>query len=269
MAKIVDYNATVVSRVDLNPFLTIMGIKTDQATVAFKPGQYTVLGLKAREKRVEGSLPDEKLKEPDQTVQRAYSIASANHSGILEFYLALVSHGELTPRLFALQQSDRLYVSTKVTGVFTLDQVDPKKSLLLMATGTGLAPFISMVRSNFDWSTGRKVVIMHGVRHSGDLGYKDELEKLAQEQPNFIYMPIVSQPAKDLEWTGLTGYLQEVLFDGEVAKRTGLQITPENFDAFLCGNPAMIEAAIAKFNSLGFILAKGKTPGTIHIEEYW
>lgn len=269
MAKVIDYNATVVSRTDLNPFLTILGIKTDQTGGVFKPGQYTTLGLKAREKRVEGSLPDPKQKEPDQTVLRAYSIASANNSGILEFYLALVSHGELTPRLFALQPDDRLYVSPKVTGVFTLDIIEEKKHLLLMATGTGLAPFISMLRSNFDWSKGRKVVVMHGVRHSGDLGYKKELEALARQQPNFYYLPIVSQPNKDPEWKGLTGYLQEVLFEGEVAKQTGLKITPENFDAFLCGNPAMIEAAIAKFTSLGFVLAKGKIPGTIHIEEYW
>ena len=269
MAKLIDYNATVVSRTDLNPFLTILGVRPDIATVPFKPGQYTVLGLKAKETRVEGSLPDPKPKDGEQTIQRAYSIASGNQAGVLEFYLALVNHGELTPRLFALKNGDRVYASTKVTGMFTLDQVVPNKSLLLMATGTGLAPYISMLRSNYDWSQKRKVVVLHGVRHSSDLGYREELETLAKKQSNFIYLPIISQPDKDPTWKGLKGYLQETLFDGVVTKRTGLKILPENFDAFLCGNPAMIDAAIKKFTEVGFVLAKGKNPGTVHIEEYW
>lgn len=269
MAKIVQYNATVISRVDINPFLIILKIKPDQQPYHFKPGQYTVVGLKASTQRIAGSTPESNPKTGDAIIQRAYSIASENTTGELDFYLALVSHGELTPRLFTLQTNDRVYVGTKVTGVFTLDSVAPDKHLLLMATGTGLAPYISMLRSQMNELKDRKVVVLHGVRHSSDLGYREELESLSQKSHNIIYMPTISQPAKDPSWTGLTGYLQDKLFSGEVEKRTGLKIAPENFDVFICGNPAMIEATISKLVSVGFVLAKGRTPGTIHIEEYW
>jgi ferredoxin--NADP+ reductase len=269
MAKNLEYNGSVISREDINPFLTILGILPDMQPYVFKAGQYTVVGLKAGEPRVEGSTPEKDPKENDKIIQRAYSIASSNKSDQLEFYLALVSHGELTPRLFTLQPGDRVYVSTKATGVFTLDTVESGKSLLLMATGTGLAPYISMLRSDLDTLKNRKVVVLHGVRHSTDLGYKAELEEIASKNSNIFYMPVISQPAKDPSWTGLSGYLQEVLFSGVVEQKTGLKITPDNFDAFICGNPAMIEAVIAKLSAAGFILIKGRNPGTIHIEEYW
>jgi ferredoxin--NADP+ reductase len=82
-------------------------------------------------------------------------------------------------------------------------------------------------------------------------------------------MPVISQPAKDPSWTGLSGYLQEKLFSGIVEEKTKLKVTPDNFDVFICGNPAMIEASIVKLSEIGFVLIKGRNPGTIHIEEYW
>lgn len=269
MAKQIEYNAKVTSRIEINPFLIILGVTTDQPFAAFKPGQYATLALKASAPRVHNSTPEANPKEGDVAIQRAYSIASANTSKELEFYLALVTAGELTPRLFALQVGDPVYVSAKPVGLFTLERVQENKSVLFMATGTGLAPYISMLRSQMDVLKNKKVVVLHGVRHSGDLGYREELEELAKKHSNIIYMPAISQPAKDPSWKGLSGYLQDVLFSGEVEKRTGVKVTPDNFDVFICGNPAMIEAAIAKLSVVGFILAKGKTPGTIHIEEYW
>lgn len=269
MPKLVEYNATVTSRLDINPFLIILGIKPDLQPYNFKPGQYTVVGLKASTPRVEGSTPEANPKEGEAIIQRAYSIASANNTGVLDFYLALVSHGELTPRLFTLKKGDRVYVGAKSTGVFTLDSVAPNKSLLLMATGTGLAPYISMLRSQLNELKNRKVVVLHGVRHSGDLGYREELEALEKKHSNIVYLPVISQPAKDPSWKGQGGYLQDVIFSGVVQERTGLKVTPENFDVFICGNPAMIEASIEKLSAVGFILAKGRNPGTIHIEEYW
>jgi ferredoxin--NADP+ reductase len=269
MAKQVEYNASVVSRLDINSFLIILGIKPDQQPYPFKPGQYTTLALKASTPRVKEATAEANPKTGDDAIQRAYSVASANTTGVLDFYLALVSHGELTPRLFSLNVGDRVYVGPKATGLFTLEKIEEQKSLLFMATGTGLAPYISMLRSNFDWSKGRKVVVLHGVRHSSDLGYREELEELAKTQKNFFYMPVISQPSKDPTWQGLGGYLQDVLFSGEVSTKTGLKVSPDNFDVFICGNPAMIESSITKLNEVGFILAKGRTPGTIHIEEYW
>lgn len=268
MAKVVEYNAKVTSRLEINPFLIVLGVTPEQP-VTFKPGQYVVLALKASTPRVSNSTPESNPKEGDAIIQRAYSIASANTSKELEFYLALVTAGELTPRLFSLKVGDPVYVSAKPVGLFTLDRVEEKKSLLLVATGTGLAPYISMLRSQMDVLKNKKVVVLQGARHVGDLGYRDELEVLAKKHPNIIYMPVLSQGAKDPAWKGLNGYLQDTIFSGEVEKRADLKVTPDNFDVFICGNPAMIKSAIEKLSAVGFVLAKGKTPGTIHIEEYW
>ncbi len=129
MAKQVEYNASVVSRLDINSFLIILGIKPDQQPYPFKPGQYTTLALKASTPRVKEATAEANPKTGDDAIQRAYSVASANTTGVLDFYLALVSHGELTPRLFSLNVGDRVYVGPKATGLFTLEKIEEQKSL--------------------------------------------------------------------------------------------------------------------------------------------
>lgn len=270
MAKIIDYNATVVSKKLLNDYLLILEIKPDDQPYHFKPGQYASIGVRGTSKVVEQATNQDEIKLIKEVIQRAYSIASSNTSPTLEFYLALVAHGQLTPRLFALAEGDRLYVSKKAVGIFTLEKVPPTKHLLLMSTGTGLAPYISMLRSQFDWSLGQKVILMHGVRHEKDLGYRSELENLARTQKDFFYIPVLSAKEEvEPTWNGMRGYLQNLIFSPTLEEQTQIAITPENIEVFICGNPAMIEASIEKLKEKDFILAKGRTPGTIHIEEYW
>jgi len=190
-----EYNATVSSRVEVAPGLVIMRIVPDKLPFEFKSGQYVVLGLKASEPRVDeweseaapSVLPTGEAAEdavagtpesqaavdaqaaavakaatdPERMIRRAYSIASESRSDeYTEFYLTLVMSGELTPRLFNLKIKDRLYVGPKAVGVFTLDKA-PGKHLLMVGTGTGLAPYMSMLRSDLEcngsaiswWST--------------------------------------------------------------------------------------------------------------------
>lgn len=265
-----EYNATVTQRVEIAPGLIILRVAPDVLPFQFRPGQYTVLGLRRSEPRVAGSDPEEPSSDPDQLIRRAYSIASSSRADeYLEFYITLVASGELTPRLLKLAVRDRLFLGTKATGLFTLDRVRDERHVLLVATGTGLAPYMSMLRTELVCGGPRRFVILQGARYSWDLGYRTELETLDRLCSNVTYIPVVSRPKEDRSWKGLGGYLQDVLVSDTIRERTGLDVTPENFHIFLCGNPAMIVEAMRRMTERGFVPDKGRTVGSLHTEKYW
>ncbi len=207
--------------------------------------------------------------DPERMIRRAYSIASESRADeYLEFYLTVVMSGELTPRLFNLKIKDRLYVGPKAVGVFTLEKA-PGKHILMIGTGTGLAPYMSMLRSELECNGDRQFVVVHGARFSWDLGYRTELTGLARHCSNFHYMPVITRPQEDVTWKGRSGYLQNVIASGAIEEETGLELTPGNFDIFLCGNPGMIETVIGWAGARGFVRDKGHDIGTLHTEEYW
>ncbi|MGD0863163.1 MAG: ferredoxin--NADP reductase [Candidatus Limnocylindrales bacterium] len=208
--------------------------------------------------------------DPDRMIRRAYSIASESRADeYLEFYLTVVMSGELTPRLFRLKLKDRLYVGPKAVGVFTLDKTAPNKHVLMIGTGTGLAPYMSMLRSELVCNGPRRFVVAHGARFSWDLGYRTELTGLARHCRNFHYIPVITRPQEDVTWRGRSGYLQNLIASGAIEEETGLALTPYNFDIFLCGNPGMIETVIGWATEHGFVRDKGHNIGTLHTEEYW
>jgi ferredoxin/flavodoxin---NADP+ reductase len=265
-----DYNATITQRVEIAPGLIILRVVPDSPLFAFQAGQYTVLGLRQGEPRLIGRDPGDASDDPAKLIRRAYSITSSSKAGeYVEFYINIVPSGELTPRLFRLGIRDRLHMGPKATGVFTLNQIPPGKHVLLVGTGTGLAPYMSMLRSELVCNDPRRYVVLQGARYSWDLGYRTELETLARLCRNMHYIPAISRPHEDPSWGGLSGYLQDVLISGQVDRITGLPLTPEVFDVFLCGNPGMIEAARLRLIDRGFVPAKGHATGTIHTEEYW
>jgi ferredoxin--NADP+ reductase len=300
-----EYNATVSSRVEVAPGLVILRVVPDKLPMEFKAGQYVVLGMKASEPRIdeaEGDAPSvvapdpavlaaegeeagtaesqaavsaqaasvaAAALDPDRMIRRAYSIASESKADeYLEFYLTVVMSGELTPRLFNLKIKDRCYVGPKAVGVFTLDKA-PGKHILMIGTGTGLAPYMSMLRSELDCNGSRQFVIVHGARFSWDLGYRTELTGLARHCNNFHYIPMITRPQEDVTWRGHSGYLQNLIASGAIEEETGLPLAPENFDIFLCGNPGMIETVIEWAGARGFVKDKGHDIGTLHTEEYW
>jgi len=264
-----DYNATILENKILNDYLFVLKIKPDFDLPDFLPGQFTVLGLKAKEKRF-GKTPDPKpgLK-PDQFIRRSYSILSSpNQKGSIDFYVALVDQGQLTPRLRSLQKGDHIYIGPKITGRFTLDKIPGKKHLLLIATGTGLAPFMSMVHTHYQKDSNRQWVLTHGVRYPQDLSFDEELSALNQEG-HFHYLPVISRPQDYPDWTGRTGHVTKLVSEGVVEQETGLSLDPKNFDVLLCGNPAMIKDITTDLEGKGFVKDHGKDLGQIHTEEYW
>ena len=165
-----------------------------------------MLGLLGREPRVPEAAREDPISEPDKMIRRAYSIASSSvERRYVEFYLTLITSGQLTPRLFALRHGSRLFLGPKGSGVFTLDKVPPDKAVILIATGTGLAPYVSMLRTMLMSESQRRFVVLHGARYGWDLGYRGELESLARLRPNFVYIPSITRPDEDKHFRGHTG----------------------------------------------------------------
>lgn len=255
-------NSTLIQRFEVTPELLILRVRPDGGVPEFKPGQYVALGLPGGASRYEGAAPETEAPAADKLVKRAYSIGSSpEQRDFLEFYIAVVPTGSLTSRLAALKEGDRLFAQPKVTGTFTLEGVPDNRNLVLVSTGTGLAPFMSMVRTGEVWSPSRKITVVHGVRFPSDFAYADELSSYQASGRGLSYLPIASRAGD--EYSGRKGRIQR-LFDDKL-----VDPDPQSDSVFLCGNPAMIEDLERHLCDRGFVLHSKKTPGNLHVEKYW
>ena len=257
--------AVLIERIDVaGPEVDIFKFAPKEGEVFdFKPGQYATLGLDIG----------------DKFVARAYSIASSPYTrDALEFYINVIDQGEFTPSLFALQEGDEAYYMGP-KGIFTLKKSDAEH-LLFIATGTGLAPYMSMLRTmHIDQCRGtphgRTITLVHGVRYSDDLGYREELAELAADASfDLVYLPLVSRPGDDPNWSAKLGRGRITeLFQEDQARAAGA--LPQGVDAeavfarlpfektgvFLCGNPDMIRDTTELLRAQGC--------AQVYTEEYW
>lgn len=237
----------------------------------FKPGQFAVIGLPGAAPRCPEANGEEEPPPPDKLLRRSYSIASSSREKeYVELYVALVRSGSLSPRLFALQVGDRLWLSPKMSGLFTLDPVPGEANLVLVATGTGLAPYVSMLRSRLLEEPARRVAVIHGARHSWDLGYRNELIWMQHKFSHFSYIPTISRTEGEATpWTGFVGRVQDAWRAGLVAQAWGFAPTPATTHVLLCGNPEMVEDMSALLEGEGYRQHSRTVPGQIHVEKYW
>jgi ferredoxin--NADP+ reductase len=265
-------NAVVTQRIDAAPGLMILRVAPDGWKLPeFAAGQFAVLGLPGRAPRTPLSDPEEKPADPEKMIRRAYSIASTPLSrDHLELFITLVRSGELTPRLFALQAGDRVWVGPKVTGMFTMRDVAPEQNIVMIGTGTGLAPYMSMLRTELAGPAPRRYAVLAGARHSWDLAYSAELITMARLSPRMSYLPTVSRPKEEpAPWGAFTGYVQSLWTGGALERTWGFKPTPRDTHVFLCGNPGMIDDMSKVLSAEGFVEHDARTPGQIHVERYW
>ncbi len=265
-------NAVVALRTEISPWLIILRVVPDGWKLpAFNPGQFAVIGLPGAAPRCAMSEPEDPPSDPNKLIRRAYSIASSSLTQeYMEFYVALVTSGALTPRLFALNIGDRLWLGPKITGMFTFDQVPDEQNVVMIATGTGLAPYMSMLTTHLICGGPRRFAVLHGARHSWDLGYRSELLTLQHLCKNFSYSPVISRPQSEpVAWAGAVGYVQDLWKSGVIAQRWGVAPTAENTHVFLCGSPQMIDDTVAMLQTEGYKEHTKKEPGQIHVERYW
>jgi ferredoxin--NADP+ reductase len=265
-------NAIVALRNEISPWLMILRVVPDGWVLPdFRAGQFAVIGLLGSAPRCAMASPEDEPSDPGRLIRRAYSIASSSLTRqYMEFYVALVTSGALTPRLFSLEIGDRIWLGAKITGLFTFDQVSPDKSVVMMATGTGLAPYMSMLSTHLMCGGPHRVAVLHGARHSWDLGYRSELMTLQHLCSNFTYMPIISRPMDEpTPWVDATGYVLDLWTNGALERAWGFHPTPEDTHVFLCGSPVMIDSAVALLGREGFKEQTKKAAGEIHVERYW
>ena len=260
MAKLLEYNATLTERVDITDALTLFRVTPDQPPAKrpwFTAGQYCVLGLNNADKPELGS------------VRRSMSIASApEDDGPIEFYIRWVAKPEsenpLTHLLWNIKTGDRVYMRAVAAGVFTVKDtigVDDPRIRIMVAAGTGSAPFLSMVRSELRRNPTAdlsKWVLLHGASYPADLGYRDELLDMV-ERNRLKYWGTVSRPKEAPDWKGDTGRV-ESFFDAarldEFERRLGLPpggFTPSNAVIFICGLTGTITGTIIPLIDRGFV----------------
>ncbi|MFP4368297.1 MAG: ferredoxin--NADP reductase [Candidatus Kapaibacterium sp.] len=260
------YNSTVTGKILLTPDLMILRVRTDGPRDKFIAGQYTTIGLKASEPRSPNSvLPIEPINE-DTLITRPYSIASANHeTQDFEFYVSQVKSGQLTPRIFNLSQGRRMWVDTEILGVFALNDTPDDCNIVMVATGTGLAPYISFLRSHINEHKNIKLAVIHGAAYPWDLGYYSELKFIENAFDNFYYFPTLLKA--DDSWTGLTGYIEKHLEAG-VLQDKGIELDPGKTHFYLCGNPKMVESVSSFLSGYNYAKHSPDEAGALHVEEY-
>ncbi|MFT3907360.1 MAG: ferredoxin--NADP reductase [Steroidobacteraceae bacterium] len=220
---------------------TLFSFRTSRdAGLRFENGHFVMIGLE-----VEG-----------RPLMRAYSIASANHDEHLEFLSIKVPNGPLTSRLQHLKEGDQILVSRKPTGTLLISDLKPGKHLFLFATGTGLAPFLSIIKDPASYEQFEKVVLVHGVRQVSELAYADYLrEELPQHEylgelvrDRLIYYPTVTR-----EQFATNGRITDHIETGKLCADLGLPpLNPATDRAMICGSPGMLKDISDQLDARGF-----------------
>jgi ferredoxin--NADP+ reductase len=201
-----------------------------------------------------------------QRVARPFSMVNAPQDPMLEFYGIVVPEGPLSPRLARLGPGERLYVAANPAGFLVLSELPEAETLWLLSTGTGIAPFISMLRNGTAWQRFRNVVLVHAVRHGRELVYQEELHEIRMKHPHFTYLKVVSREDAP---GALRGRIPALVRDGRVEAAAGLKLAPETSQVMLCGNPDMLKDTTAVLTARGMRKNRRRTPGHITVESFW
>ena len=236
------YNGRLSRWDEVAPGLAIVGVQALEEPFPFAPGQYATLGLMG----------------PEKLIQRPMSISSsADDLSEYEFFIRLVEHGALTPMLWQRSVGDPINIKG-AKGKFLLQ--DDGRTCLFVASGTGLAPFISMVETLRGRGQTRDIVLLHGVSHDYDLAWRKQLTELADGGGFPLrYVGTVSRPQGSPTWTGCIGRVEAIVADQLDAHG----LTSENTTVYLCGNPDMVSAVEAIAGERGF------APEQVRKELYW
>ena len=227
---------------------------TRPAHFKFTAGQFARIGLKVA----------------DELVVRAYSVVSSPFDETLEFFSIVVPDGAFTSNLQHLQVGDELYLDKDPYGFLTLAryQLPLPKDLWLLATGTGLAPFISMLQDFETWSKYQQINLVYSVRTASELAYAERIEEIVasfgEGHEGFKFIPIITRDPQ----AALHERLPVLIQNGALAKAAGMDFNPTTTHVMLCGNPQMVEDTKAMLKSIGLTMNR-RGEGNIAVENYW
>ena len=228
----------------------LYSLRVEAGDVPFTAGQFGKLALD-----IDG-----------ERIARPYSFVNAPHEPTLEFYSSIVPEGPLSPLLATLKSGDPVWVAGKGSGFLVLDEVPEGKYLWLLATGTALGPFLSILKTDVPWQRFERVVLVHSVRHAGELSYRDAIKQFEKEHSDrFTMIPFVSRERVGF---AMHGRIPAAIEDGSLEKRGDIPFD-DDAQVMVCGNPGMVKDSTAVLQARGLRKNRRRTPGHITVERYW
>lgn len=234
----------------------------------FRPGQFARLGLHREDGHGAKSGP--------RDVWRAYSIVSADYDDHLEFYSIVVPDGDFTTRLAQLREGDRLMVEKAAYGFLTLDRFEGGRDLWLLSSGTGIAPFISILYDLNAWEQYERLILVHSVRHADELAYRGTVEgfrkhevfgdELAADPGKLVYVPTVTRERLD---GALHERIPALLGSGALEAKAGVRLDPQRSRVMICGNPDMVDDIRRHLTLAGYQVSRRGQPAQLAVENYW
>ena len=275
---------TVLSKTTWTPNLFSFTVSRPDS-FKFTAGQFVRLGVNPSQLNYYKQLSavadtyDEELDETvnealNEDIFRAYSIVSSPFDEILEFFSIVIPDGAFTSQLQHLEVGDELLLNTMPFGFLTLARYQKPlpKDLWLLATGTGLAPFLSMLQDLKTWEDYEHIVLAYSARSTEELAYIEKIESLQEdfgslvENPaKLIFIPIVTREPIE---GALTERLPKLLLDGTLQARAGIDLDVDSTHVMLCGNPEMVEDTKETLKRLGLVMNR-RGEGNIAVENYW
>ncbi len=229
----------------------LYSLQVEAELAPFQAGQFTKLAL-----AVEGEM-----------VGRPYSFVNAPSARPHEFYYVMLPDHPLTPHLCKLEAGDSVYLAPQAAGFLTLAEVPAGEHLWLLATGTALGPFLSILGSEAPWQRFRRVVLVHAVRRAEELNYQDQIQSLlARHAGQFVFVPVVSREDSD---GALGGRIPQAIEDGRLEARSGIELEAKASRVMVCGSPAMVADTVHALELRGLKKHRRRDPGQISVENYW
>ncbi|OXL18750.1 ferredoxin--NADP reductase [Psychrobacter sp. DAB_AL32B] len=272
---------TVLSKTTWTPNLFSFTVSRPDS-FKFTAGQFVRLGVNPSQLKyykqqsdAANDTSDEELEEAlNEEIFRAYSIVSSPFDEVLEFFSIVIPDGAFTSQLQHLQVGDELLLNTMPFGFLTLARYQKPlpKDLWLLATGTGLAPFLSMLQDLKTWEDYEHIVLAYSARSTEELAYVEKIKSLQEDfgdlvdnPAQLIFIPIVTREAVE---GALTERLPKLLLDGTLQARAGIALDIDSTHVMLCGNPEMVEDTKETLKTLGLIMNR-RGEGNIAVENYW
>ena len=230
---------------------SLYSVSVSAPEVKFVAGQYTKLSL---------SLKNEE-------VARPYSFVNSPDEEFLEFYSVSVPNGPLSTAMQTLKKGDSIKVGPRGNGFLILEEIPNVENIWMLATGTAIGPYLSILKTKDSWDKFKKVVLVHAVRYKKELTYQDTINTLKEEyKDRFIYITYVSR--EDSEYS-LKGRIPKDISNGVLEKKADLKMKSDNTHVMICGNPEMLKDTTVELKKIGLKKHRRNSPGHITTENYW
>lgn len=229
----------------------LYSLQIEAELAPFQAGQFAKLAL-----AVDGEM-----------VARPYSFVNAPKERPHEFFYVVLPEHPLTPRLCKLEAGDAVYLTPQAAGFLTLAEVPPGEHLWLLASGTALGPFLSILKTELPWQRFDRVVLVHAVRRAEELCYREQIQTLLERHAaQFVFVPVISREHTDF---ALDGRIPKAIEDGRLEAKAGIALAAQSSQLMVCGNPEMVADTVHALQERGLKKHRRRDPGQISVETYW